>query len=391
MSYKQETESGAESPVDSGYGNSSSLKIRGEVILVPRPSDDSRDPLNWGQAKKYIVLSILTLAAFTGHALALANQLGLIAQANLYHKSLTEISYTGVVIVLVFCFIEETGFTRKDGRIYPPQPSKFIPNRIATFFPGTAVAHVGGFKEASHSALAQFLIGISPVSISCGFYLISMCGWFVSLNTLLGVFLQNSVEEGGYGFTPQQSAAFTFTLWIGMFAAQIWGYFVNDRVPLSISKRASGAWKPEYRLHALWIPSVVLMPAGLGLFGSSLQYQLHYMVLAAGAFLVTTSSNMAVPVVLNYLVECFMSHPIEVNCIMSLYRLGLGLGSPFFIEAWVNQVGVGWVFGMMAFCTLASFVPIVVLMKYGHALRLISFGKLNKDEEGVQIVSKEEL
>jgi hypothetical protein len=49
---------------------------------------------NWGQAKKYIVLSILTLAAFTGHTLSLANQLGLIAQANLYHKSLTEISYT---------------------------------------------------------------------------------------------------------------------------------------------------------------------------------------------------------------------------------------------------------------------------------------------------------
>lgn len=114
MSEKLETESCAESPVDSGYGNSNSLKVRGEVILVPRPSDDSRDPLvsshylfipsdcedgadlskNWSQAKKYRVLSILTLAAFTGHTLALANQLGLIAQADLYHKSLTEISYT---------------------------------------------------------------------------------------------------------------------------------------------------------------------------------------------------------------------------------------------------------------------------------------------------------
>lgn len=114
MSEKLETESSVESPVDSGYGNSSSLKVRGEVILVPRPSDDIRDPLvssypflissdcddgansskNWSQARKYLVLSILTLATFTGHTLALANQLGLIAQANLYHKSLTEISYT---------------------------------------------------------------------------------------------------------------------------------------------------------------------------------------------------------------------------------------------------------------------------------------------------------
>lgn len=54
----------------------------------------------------------------------------------------------GVVIGLVFFFVEETGFTRNDGRVYPPQPTAFVPNRIATLLPGTAVAHVGGVKEA---------------------------------------------------------------------------------------------------------------------------------------------------------------------------------------------------------------------------------------------------
>jgi hypothetical protein len=63
------------------------------------------------------------------------------------------------------------------------------------------------YLEQFHSAIAQFLIGISPVTVLGGLYLVSMCGWFVSLNTLLAVFLQNTVEEGGYGFTPQKTAA----------------------------------------------------------------------------------------------------------------------------------------------------------------------------------------
>lgn len=37
-------------------------------------------------------------------------------------------------------------------------------------------------------------------------------GWFVTINTLLTVFLENPVTEGGYGFTPQQNAACTFTI-----------------------------------------------------------------------------------------------------------------------------------------------------------------------------------
>ncbi len=37
-------------------------------------------------------------------------------------------------------------------------------------------------------------------------------GWFVTINTLLTVFLENPVREGGYGFTPQQNAACMFRI-----------------------------------------------------------------------------------------------------------------------------------------------------------------------------------
>jgi hypothetical protein len=49
---------------------------------------------------------------------------------------------------IAFLFLEETGFTREDGKVYPLRPSGFIQNRVATYFPGTRVAHIGGLKAA---------------------------------------------------------------------------------------------------------------------------------------------------------------------------------------------------------------------------------------------------
>ena len=40
-----------------------------------------------------------------------------------------------------------------------------------------------------------------------GFYQLINFGWFVMVNTLLAIFLESPIEEGGYDFTPQQNAA----------------------------------------------------------------------------------------------------------------------------------------------------------------------------------------
>lgn len=179
-------------------------------------------------------------------------------------------------------------------------------------------------------------------------------------------------------------------MWIGAAVSLIWGHFFNDRIPLYFVAKYSGTWKPEYRLHSLWVPAFLIQPIGLGIVGATLQYHLHYMVLAVGTFLVTASSVAISPVAINYLVECFMKYPTELNCILGIYRLGIGLGIPFFIDAWRAQVGVGWIFGMMAVLSLVLFVLIVILMRHGHAIRQMGFAGLRGDEEGAQIMKKEE-
>lgn len=65
-------------------------------------------------------------------------------------------------------------------------------------------------------AVSQYLIGLSPVALLTGIYVMINFGWFVMINTLLTVFLQNPLE-GGYAFTPQQNAACTFrTVLVGI-------------------------------------------------------------------------------------------------------------------------------------------------------------------------------
>lgn len=54
---------------------------------------------------------------------------------------------------------------------------------------------------------SPFRIFFSPATLLAGLFQLVMFGWFVMINTLLAVYLETPVDEGGYGMTPQQNAA----------------------------------------------------------------------------------------------------------------------------------------------------------------------------------------
>lgn len=66
----------------------------GGIILVPQPSNDPSDPLNWPMSKKLMTLFIISLASFIGIGQALANQAGFPIQAKLYGKTPLQVSYS---------------------------------------------------------------------------------------------------------------------------------------------------------------------------------------------------------------------------------------------------------------------------------------------------------
>lgn len=66
----------------------------GGIVLVPQPSHDPDDPLNWSLRRKVRNLAIVSLASFIGLAQALTNQSGFFVQGAIYHKTAVQLSYS---------------------------------------------------------------------------------------------------------------------------------------------------------------------------------------------------------------------------------------------------------------------------------------------------------
>ncbi len=178
--------------------------------------------------------------------------------------------------------------------------------------------------------------------------------------------------------------------WIGFAFGLIYGHYLSDRIPLWLAARNKGLWKPEYRLHALWPTNFVLMPLGLGLVGISMQYKLHWAVMALAQFLVTIGSLVSIPVTVNYICECFRTHTVEATLVLNSMRLFLGLSINFYINPWIAAVGIGWVYGMMAFFAVLAFLFLILLMFAGHKIRELSPFHTSQSEEGETILAKGE-
>ena len=127
----------------------------------------------------------------------------------------------------VFLFLEETSFQRdKDSEPLPQRPKTFVSNRIATFFPGTAVvprttfAHVVSrmtiskllvcLTSQARRYITPFKIALSPLTIIIGFFVGCVYGFAVGLAIVVSIFLQSPENEGGYGFTPNDNAECTY-------------------------------------------------------------------------------------------------------------------------------------------------------------------------------------
>jgi len=61
-----------------------------------------------------------------------------------------------------------------------------------------------------------------------------------------------------------------FSIWVGLLTAQVYGAYLNDRLPLWLSRRTGGKWHPEYRLFSLCFSGFIVLPVGLGIFGVTL-------------------------------------------------------------------------------------------------------------------------
>ena len=297
------------------------------------------------------------------------------------------VALQGAVALLVVLVMDETGWARSQFEQYPIRPAGFLAKRAALYLGTQRVTPIVSWSEAVRLSLLPCKIAFCPSVIIVGVAIFIYFAWNVAVSTLLAIFLQEPLKAGGYGFSPNRNAAFSFDGWVAIFAAQVYGHFVNDRLPLWLCTRRGGEWHAEYRLHALWAPVFVALPLGCGLFGACVHYHWHYMVLALGFFLIQFGAIAGVAPAVNYVVESIgRSMANECTVALNCYRLTLGLVIPFFLFQWADQVGIQWVFGSMAFLTIFAFGMLVMLMSFGQKIRSWDFVRESSQEDGVKLV-----
>uniref|UniRef100_A0A093V926 Putative MFS-type transporter n=1 Tax=Talaromyces marneffei PM1 TaxID=1077442 RepID=A0A093V926_TALMA len=488
------------------------------VILVPQPTDDAEDPLNWPMHKKILIFACIGFAGFAGQMAPNSNQLTFILQTSTYHNTTNDmlntvaaslagwvvgpflfiplgavigrssvvlwslvvvffcqiwaakmngandyISFTisrvicglfggipsslgagyivdmfylhqrgkafavfevliifavvgggtlggfiaqnlpwtydfwwtlgpvGAAILGVFLFVEDTTFSRQPGAVVrSPLPKSWIANRIATFLPGTRTQPAGKGPELIKRAIIPLQITFAPITLLMGTYIFIALGLPIMQASTLATYLQPPTEVGGYGFSSLQTAFFTMTAWVGMIAAQIYGYLFNDKIPLWVARTRGGTWKTEYRLANTILPSI-LLPIAIGIYGAGLQYHLHFMVLALATFLIWFAALLVMPVCYNYIVECFLHNPVETSVSLNAYRISFGLMSVFISTDWQTAMGVGWMWGLGAFLILLADVLMVGIILKGHLVRQWT-ARLNSSiafsEDGERITAK---
>jgi MFS family permease len=87
----------------------------------------------------------------------------------------------GLVCILFFFFIEDTTFDRTNASSKKAK-LPFVQERVATLLPGSAVVQSDG---SYLGFLDSIIIGVQPVSLCAGFFLMATFGWAVAVTTLL--------------------------------------------------------------------------------------------------------------------------------------------------------------------------------------------------------------
>ena len=72
-----------------------------QTVLVPQPSDDPNDPLNWSSFKKHMILTIVALGAFCGDFGSGAGIPDVVLQSKLWHMTANQVNYTGNLNVVM--------------------------------------------------------------------------------------------------------------------------------------------------------------------------------------------------------------------------------------------------------------------------------------------------
>ena len=142
-----------------------------------------------------------------------------------------------------------------------------------------------------------------------------------------------------------------------------------DQVYKKLKARAGEQPPPEIRIPLL-LPSVVITPVGLLLYGWAAQYHLYWLVVDIGACLLCMGMQVFDTILRAYVMDAYSEHVSSASAATQLSRSLMAFGFPLFANKMYGSIGFGWGNSLMAFLSIGIALPCTgILYRYGAKLR----------------------
>ncbi|KAL1303125.1 hypothetical protein AAFC00_006558 [Neodothiora populina] len=273
---------------------------------------------------------------------------------------------TGAFLILVVLFLDETYYDRRIAPSHqPPRKSRML--RLV----GVEQMKSRKLRNTLWQSVMRPVKVISKptVLLSCIYYLL-IFSWSVGINTTLSIFLTNL-----YGFDFKGIGCFYFTPIVGALVGEITGHWIHDFIAKRYIKTHNGHFNPEVRLRAAYIATPFLC-AGLVLLGFSLERGWHYMVTSVAWGFYVFGIMVTTVTINSYNLDSYPEASGEVAAWINVFRVTGGTVISYFQVKWAAKSGPIISFGVQGAVCVAAFIIILVLQKFGKAMRAKS-GPLN--------------
>ena len=178
--------------------------------------------------------------------------------------------------------------------------------------------------------------------------------------------------EGVYGENVGVGGLNYLSLGIGYAVGAQTSARINDKIYLRLKHRNNDVGRPEFRLPAMFVGSVML-PIGLFWYGWSAQAQVHWIMPNIGISIFSAGAIVCVQCMQTYIIDSYTRFAASGLAAAVVLRSLAGFGFPLFAPAMYNTLEYGWGNSVLAFAAIAIGLPApYIFWHYGEKLRSVS-------------------
>ncbi|KAH8602317.1 major facilitator superfamily domain-containing protein [Bisporella sp. PMI_857] len=235
----------------------------------------------------------------------------------------------------------------EDSKTSDTVTGEIIPVSRFKFFAPLWKAFPGSGSELGRKIWRPLTLSAFPPVLWCGINYGTCVAWLAVLaTTVSGIF-----ASPPYLMQPNSIGLLYISPLIGSLFGAYFSGPLNDKLSLYLAHRNRGYREPEFRLWA-FIPSLLLMPGGLIIYGACASRGLPWIAPVVGMGMIGFCLSVGGGVTIAYIIDCYKDIDGEVVTTIILIRNIIGCGITFGIQPWIDGMGLQNTFitaGMLSF------------------------------------------